>query len=139
MSEKETPDLEAVGAAEMEAEHELLVNILHELQGALVEGRNDSVPELLTRFEDAASMHFMEEQTLMRLHAYPGYAAHEQEHDNLIAELRDLSRRIADGELGGVAEAAKGLEDWLMVHMNTTDEALEDYMRQAGVRPGNPS
>lgn len=128
---------EVVGMPEMEAEHELLIAILHEIKEALAEGRRDAIPAQLARFEDAAAAHFMEEQSLMRLHTYPGYAAHEQEHDDLIAELRDLSGRISDGQLSDLAQAAEKLETWLMSHMKTTDEALEEFLREAGIRPGS--
>ena len=70
----------------------------------------------------------------MRLHAYPGFAAHEQEHDALIDELSEISRRITGGELAGAAQAAESLEQWLMTHMNTTDKALEQYLEDEGMR-----
>ena len=112
----------------------LLHELLHELQGALVEGREEAVTDLLGRFEDVANLHFIEEQSLMRLHAYPGYAAHEQEHDDLIAELRRLSGRIKAGEISDAAEAAQSLETWLTTHMQTADAALESFLAEEGIQ-----
>lgn len=134
MSDQAEPTPNVVGMSDMDAEHELLHDLLHELQSALADKRQEEVQELLGRFQDVANAHFMEEQSLMRLHAYPGYEAHQQEHDELITELRELSRRITDGELDGAAGAAASLEEWLMTHMNTTDAALEEYLREAGIR-----
>lgn len=134
MTEQESMKTKAVGVSDMEAEHQILHDLLHALQGALTAGRGDEVGELLGRFEDVANLHFMEEQSLMRLHAYPGYAAHEQEHDELIAELGELSRRIGAGEFSDAAEAAASLEKWFMTHMNTTDAALEEYLAGEGIR-----
>ena len=134
MTAQESPKKAVVGASDMEAEHKLLHDLLHELQSALTEDRAEAVEELLGRFEDVANLHFMEEQVLMRLHAYPGYEAHQQEHDNLVAELGELSRRITAGEFADAAAAAKSLEDWLMIHMNTTDTALESFLEEEGIR-----
>ena len=44
------------------------------LRDALKAGREEAVAELLGRFEDVARLHFMEEQSLMRLYAYPAPA-----------------------------------------------------------------
>ena len=134
MTDEMSSETKPVGTAEMDAEHELMHELLHELQGALGEGREEAVAELLGRFEDVANLHFIEEQSLMRLHAYPGYAAHEQEHDDLIAELRQLSTRIKAGEFSDAAEAARSLERWLTTHMNTTDAALESFLAEEGIR-----
>ncbi len=112
---------------------DLLHDLLDQLQDALAAHREETVAELLGRFEDAANLHFMEEQSLMRLHAYPGYAAHQQEHDELIDGLRELSRRITAGELADPAAAAQSLEDWLMTHRNTSDAALETYLEEQGI------
>ena len=134
MPDRESPKTKAVGAADMEAEHEMLHDLLHRLQSALAEGRGDAVTELLGLFQDAANLHFMEEQSLMRLHAYPGYAAHQQEHDDLSAELAEISKRITGGEFADAAEAAADLESWLTTHMHTTDAALEQYLEEEGIQ-----
>ena len=134
MTVKESPRPKAVGVSDMDAEHELLHAILHQLKEALTEGREDDVADLLDRFQDTANLHFMEEQSLMRLHAYPGYAAHQQEHDDLIAELDALSRRITAGDFGDAAKAAQSLEKWFMTHMNTTDATLETFLEEEGIK-----
>ena len=123
----------------MDAEHELLHGLLRQLQKALSEEREDSVAELLGRFEDAANLHFMEEQSLMRLHSYPGYAAHQQEHDELIAELAELTRRITAGGFADAMQACSSLEDWFMTHMNTTDAALETFLEEEGIQSASGS
>ena len=139
MTTKNEAGTKAVGASDMDAEHQLLHDLLHQLQAALASGDRSGVDELLVRFEDVANLHFMEEQSLMRLHAYPGYEAHQQEHDELIGELTDLARRIRAGELTDASEAARSLEKWLMTHMNTTDAALESFLEEDGIRVASKS
>lgn len=134
MTESEPSNAKAVGVSEMDAEHKLLHELLHQLQELLAAGNADAVRDLLVRFEDVANLHFIEEQSLMRLHAYPGYAAHQQEHDDLIAELGELSRRIGAREFGSATEAAQSLENWFIAHMNTTDAALETFLEEDGIR-----
>lgn len=133
MTAPDPPAARPVGAADMDAEHQLLHDLLHQLQSALEEDRQETVSQLLGRFQDAANLHFMEEQSLMRLHAYPGYEEHQREHDELIEELQGLAGRITAGELGDAAQAAARLEEWLTTHMHTTDAALEQYLEDQGI------
>lgn len=125
---------EPVGKSVMDAEHELLHGLLDELKAELASG-GPRIQELAERFTAAAQAHFLEEQSLMRLHAYPAYEAHQNEHDELIEELRRLTGRVRDGQAVDAARLANQLDRWLTVHMNTTDAALEEYLRQDGIRP----
>lgn len=133
-SEAGTGD-EPVGKSEMDAEHELLHRILADLKTELATG-GSQIEELLDRFDLAARAHFLEEQSLMRLHAYPGYEPHQNEHDELIEELRRLAERIQQGDTADAARLAGELDRWLTVHMNTTDAAFETYLDRDGIRPG---
>lgn len=125
---------EPVGKSVMDEEHELLHRILDELKAELASG-GPRIPELLDRFDAAARAHFLEEQSLMRLHSYPAYEAHQNEHDELVEELRRLTAQIEEGEVVDAARLARELDRWLVVHMQTTDAALEEYIRQHGIRP----
>ena len=125
---------EPVGKSVMDAEHELLHRLLDELKAELESG-GSRIDELVSLFDDAVRAHFVEEQSLMRLHAYPGYEAHQSEHDELVEELRRLTRRIEKGEAADAARFARELDDWFVAHMRTTDAALEEYLRREGIRP----
>lgn len=136
--DQEGPRSEPVGKSALDAEHEFLHRILDELKAELASG-GDRVAELLDRFELAARAHFLEEQSLMRLHAYPGYEPHQNEHDELVEELRRLAERIEAGATEDAGRIAHELDLWLNVHMNTTDAALENYLDRDGIRPGGAS
>jgi hemerythrin-like metal-binding protein len=126
---------EPVGKSAMDAEHELLHRLLDDLKAELASD-GPRIRELLERFDVAARAHFLEEQSLMRLHAYPGYESHQNEHDELVEELHRLSARVGAGEAVDAARLARTLDDWLTVHMHTTDAVLESYLRDHGIREG---
>ena len=65
------------GVAEMDQEHALELQIVRSIQAALADSDHDKVSELLQQLEDFTNAHFLAEQLLMRLHAYPGYEAHQ--------------------------------------------------------------
>lgn len=121
----------------MEAEHRVQLELLQSLQEALAQGDEDrsASSDLLKRLLEYSEAHFLSEQLLMRLHAYPAYQAHVQEHDRLIETLRALSDDWTAGGGEAAGNLLRSVEGWLLTHMKTTDEALAAYLAEHGPRP----
>ena len=120
------------GVEEMEREHALEIRMVRELQAALTAPDRVAALALFERLEDFSNAHFLAEQLLMRLHAYPAFALHQEEHDRLIAELRDLRRSLdaIDGaDPAAPVAAVARLERWLYAHMQSEDLALADFLK----------
>lgn len=123
--------------AHVAAEHQVQLELLHALQETLVRGDQDRSASagVLKQLLDYSEAHFLSEQLLMRLYAYPGYEEHVQEHDQLVGVLRDLSVAWTEGEGEASGHLLVQVEDWLLIHMSTTDEALRGYLAENGPRP----
>ncbi len=132
MSSEKLQDHAQTGIAEMDQEHALELQIVRSLQTAIADSDNDKIVELLQQLEDFTNAHFLAEQLLMRLHAYPGYEAHQQEHDDLMTELKELSQRLQAAESLDAAEEAANLERWLLTHIHSSDQSLAEYLKQQG-------
>jgi hemerythrin len=130
MSAQGHDDLQPTGITDIDREHALELRVVRETQAALLTGDRKKALLLLERLEDVTNAHFLTEQLLMRLHAYAGYAAHEQDHDRLIGELRTLSRALASDEPVDARLAVQQLERWLLTHMATEDQALGTFISQ---------
>ena len=118
------------GVDEMDREHALELQIVRSIQKALAGGDRSQVPELLQQLEDFTNAHFLGEQLLMRMHAYPGYQAHQDEHDHLMSELAELARSIETGDPADSAQQAEKLERWLVTHIQSEDQTLAVYLKQ---------
>lgn len=118
------------GVATMEREHALEIRMVRELQSALAAGDRAAADALFQRLEEFTEAHFLAEQLLMRLHAYPAYAAHQEEHDRLIGELRALRRSVDAADALDPVGAVARLERWLYAHMQSEDLALADFLQQ---------
>ena len=121
----------------MEAEHRVQLELLRSLQEALAQSDGDRSlsGDLLKQLLDYSEAHFLSEQLLMRLHAYPAYEEHVQEHDRLIETLRTLSEDWVQGGGEAAGNLLRTVEDWLLTHMKTSDEALAAYLAEHGPRP----
>ncbi len=124
-------DHATAGIEGMDREHAVEMQMVRALQAALTAGDRAKVIVLMDQLEVFANAHFMAEQHLMRLHAYPGFEAHEIEHDRLIAELRELSTHVLGHPDAGSRKSVEALERWLLSHIHTEDEALAEYLRTA--------
>ena len=120
----------------MEAEHEVQLHLVRALREGLEKGEDRvSTSTLLRQLLDYSDAHFLSEQLLMRLYAYPAYEDHVGEHDRLVGELRSLAEAWERGEGASAAGLLARVEEWLSTHMATTDTALEAYLAEHGPRP----
>jgi hemerythrin len=121
----------------VEAEHRVQLGLLRALRQALERGDADrSISGALARqLLEYSEVHFLSEQLLMRLYAYPGYDDHLLEHDRLIDRLQATLREWQKGELSEAGQLLDGLEDWLLSHMTTSDDRLEQYLVASGRVP----
>lgn len=120
----------------MEAEHQVQLGLVRALRESLGSGPDRAASgELLRQLLDYSDAHFLSEQLLMRLYAYPAYEDHVQEHDRLVAELRSLAESWEKGEAESAGSLLARVEEWLATHMATTDGALEAYLAEHGPRP----
>ena len=121
----------------MEAEHRVQIGLLRALREALERGESDRPVsgDLAEQLLEYSQVHFLSEQLLMRLYAYPAHDEHVQEHDGLLERLQGVLRQWQLGELAAAGELLDTLEDWLLVHMTTSDDLLQKYLVDHGRVP----
>ncbi|MEE4377876.1 MAG: bacteriohemerythrin [Candidatus Competibacteraceae bacterium] len=118
------------GAA-LDAEHQVQTSLIMALCQAIEAQRPSSeVDEILDRLTSYTDAHFMAEQLLMRLKAYPHYDAHQQEHDRLIGKVRELEQRYRAGEVQLTLETANSLKSLLLSHTQGADSALAEHLEK---------
>jgi hemerythrin-like metal-binding protein len=113
----------------VQAEHEIQLGLLRKMRERVARPDGGAAAAILARqLLDYSEAHFLSEQILMREHAYPGYEAHVAEHDHLLEQLRLLVLDWDAGDGGTLAEHVARVEDWVLVHMTTTDHSLVEYL-----------
>ncbi len=123
-----------VGVPEIDSEHGLQLSLIRDLEVSVESADSKRALALLQQLEDVTNAHFLAEQLLMRRHAYPSYQAHQQEHDRLIAELRELKASLTHTERPAPLDAG-AIELWLLRHIQTSDRALAAFLAQSKTTP----
>jgi len=117
------------GNREMDEEHALQLRLLRELLQSLEADDDPAALELFERLDQFTSAHFLAEELLMRLHAYPDFEAHRAEHGEFVEALAALRERLSAGGSSALRDDADAFARRLLAHIATTDGALGTFQR----------
>ncbi len=121
-----------LGVPALDAEHRGQIELMNHVGEAITSGF--SAVEITAAVDSLVGYleaHFMSEQVAFREQAYPAYQAHQQEHDEAIALLRELRARAAAGDARALLDLLGGLEGWLVQHIRTSDAAFARFALEA--------
>jgi hemerythrin len=128
-----TPFL-ALGISTIDDQHRELFRRFNSLIDALTEGSaNEDLPGLVRFLEDYTVTHFGMEETAMDRYGYGAADAHKAQHAKFVEDISSLKQRLqASGPARQLAiDTAKELADWLLRHVQGTDQDLGRFLRVA--------
>ena len=113
----------SVGIEAIDAEHRLQISLVKALEDALARGGTE-VGVILEQLLDYTNAHFVAEELMMRLHAYPGYDGHVLEHGRLLEQLARVKGHYGEGRHAATRELTAALRHWLVEHVQSMDAAF---------------
>jgi hemerythrin len=120
-----------VGEQSIDAEHDLQMQLLDSLAQAIQRGGELSpMKYILEQFIEFSDMHFLSEQLVMRLHGYPGYESHLEEHTRLMKKVREVRSNLLQGENAPSLVLVQELREWLVTHIAQEDAAFGSYLKK---------
>jgi hemerythrin len=122
------------GVDSIDTEHRLQVSLVNALEELLRrEGNPALATRTLTQLVDFTRVHFLSEELMMRLYAYPQHDAHKLEHGRLTDQVSEIQRHLAGGEAQPALEIIDGLHRWLAGHIRTMDRAFALWCAKNGI------
>jgi hemerythrin len=116
-------------ANSIDNEHRVQLGMLNALCDAVEEGQPAAkIHEILNQLTAYSELHFMSEELLMRMYAYPDYDDHVLDHTAMTERLNQILRRYAAGQERLALKTANEMHDFLLGHINSRDQALTDYL-----------
>src|SRR5215472_6124260 len=120
-----------VGEKSIDAEHDLQMQLLDSLAQAIQRGAELSpMKYILEQFIEFSDMHFLSEQLVMRLHGYPAYQTHLEEHTRLMKKVREIQEQVFHGAKSPSIQLVRELRDWLLTHIAMEDMAFGEYLKK---------
>lgn len=125
----------SVGIFEIDAQHQILVDLLNEIHEAIREGRTvEATKGIVNRLDEYTRVHFAVEECLMRILNYPEYERHKEEHDKLIVQLTDLHGKLEKGKGAIGFELAFFLKGWVTQHILEGDKRYAEHFLSYGIK-----
>ena len=125
----------SVGIPEIDQQHMVIVECIALVEQAVAErtekARWSAVHSAVGRLADYVRIHFAVEESLMRIHNYPGLEKHAQEHLKFSHDLMALQKKSLDTDVS--EEMVAFLSNWLLEHIAGSDKAYASYLPTAGV------
>ena len=123
-----------VGVAELNRQHQRLIDIANELYRLSRQGNNEyAMRRVMDSLINYTATHFRYEEMLMERYGYPDLAAHQEKHARLVEKVMGFKHRIDRGELL-VDELMDFIREWLNRHIRHTDQEYTAHLNQQGVR-----
>jgi hemerythrin len=128
MSLIEWKDEFSVGVTAVDLEHRDLIDLINDLHALMQKNAtHDQVMSSLGEIFAQISAHFALEEKFMRDTGYDGFAAHKEDHESLLDEIRDIMDRVEDDGSYDEDRLSAELERWFTEHFKTHDARLHRH------------
>lgn len=119
------------GVREIDDDHVELINIYNNLFAACYSSVGATVVDTaLRRMADYTQHHFEREEKLMRLHIYPGYTVHKDQHDQLMKTTLNIRERSSSTTALEISnETLLFLREWIIKHIMQHDKAFANFIK----------
>jgi hemerythrin len=125
----------SVNVAEIDGQHQKLVDMLNDLHAAMKKGEGLRIVDgIVNGLIGYSITHFATEEKYFKQYNYPGTNAHAREHQDFIAQVSEFKRATASGGQGLSIEVMLFLKDWLLKHIKGSDKDYSDFFNQHGLR-----
>jgi len=123
----------SVGIQAMDEDHHKWMYLINQLQTAIhYQTGEEFENQALDAVVEYTKTHFKREEDLMTEHGYPGYEAHKAEHEETIAKVEGFLSAYESQGHEVLEELADFLKDWLINHIQVTDQAYGPFLRDKG-------
>ncbi len=121
-----SPDM-AVGVAEIDEQHEKLVEVINALYYAYMDGKEkDVLQPLINELHEYANYHFSTEEKYMRAlgASYEDLAMHREKHGEFFSQVIEFLLQYIAGKDEITPELLDYLTDWWFQHIMGVDQGL---------------
>lgn len=125
----------AIGAAELDADHRKLLDLINGFEDALDRGCDlHAARGLLRDIIEHEAAHIVREEAILRRQRYAHIEAHENEHRTIKSDLAVLAARLEDAtKIEEAKRAVDILKDWFLRHVLVTDMHIKAFFEAKGL------
>jgi len=115
-------------------DHKRLIHLINQLQSSIDYYQSQSFDEeALKELIDYTKFHFKREEDLMQEYDYPGYEEHIVQHKKMIEKINNMVEKYSKSGESTISETVDFLRDWLINHIQKTDQQYVPFFKEKGV------
>jgi len=124
----------SVGVGEIDKQHQLLIEIINELHGAMTAGKGKEVlSSTLKKLIDYTKTHFSFEEVLFKQFAYENTQDHVIEHEQFVKKVAEFNDGFSRGDSALSIEVLNFLISWLTNHIKNEDKRYASCFNEHGM------
>jgi hemerythrin-like metal-binding protein len=124
----------SVGIESVDNDHKKLLNLINQLQTAAHYRTGEEFErQALEELVDYTKTHFRREETMLEEYDYPDLEAHKRQHAQMIAKVDEFLEQYKRNSDKAIENTLDFLKDWLIRHINGTDQEYSGYLHDKGV------
>lgn len=118
-----------IGVREIDEQHKRLIEHINLLHDATRQGENrENVEKRLDELIRYTEFHFSNEERLMGKYLYEPRLAHQEGHEHLLFQIRQLQQDMHRSSGPITWHALEFLKEWLLDHIVHSDKLLGEYL-----------
>jgi len=120
------------GNERVDNEHKEIFMRVEKVMASLPDGDASSIDSTMDFLASYTVNHFAHEESLMAQSNYPHMAVHKKQHDDFLAEVSFLIKRVkneSDNTKNG-EDITRVIVNWLTDHVLGSDKVMADYYRK---------
>ncbi|MDD1621698.1 MAG: bacteriohemerythrin [Methylococcaceae bacterium] len=115
-----------IGNVAVDTQHQHLFDLANQIVEAT---GTDELTRLVMLFCQHIREHFQAEESLMKLHRYPCYPVHVENHNLMLNRLIEISKTIQENRWNP-ADIDTFVSDWVLRHIQEVDMLLGEFLTQ---------
>ena len=124
----------SVKVAEIDAQHQKLVQLVNSLNDAMKQGKGkDAISIVLNELINYTATHFKTEEKYFDEFDYPLTDEHKMEHSNFVKKVMAFKNDFQSGKLGLSIDVLNFLVNWLKNHIMIVDKKYSEFFNSKGL------
>jgi len=125
----------SVNVAEIDKQHQKLVELINNLNEAMKQGKGkDILANIIGELFAYAGDHFATEEKYFDRFGYPAAASHKLEHVDFVKKVSEFKDGFNSGQLALTIEVMNFLKDWLKNHILGIDKKYGPFFNEKGLK-----
>ncbi|MDR0722158.1 MAG: bacteriohemerythrin [Treponema sp.] len=133
-------DIYSVGIAQIDEQHQELINLTQRLHQACLGGTEAGrfyFKKAMHDLVNYVTFHFSAEEKLMEKIGFPGLPEHKREHENFVKKVLMDVKNFESGKAIVPNTFVRYLRQWILTHIAQTDQQYGIYVTQSLYKQGS--